>query len=105
MLSEEEKKAVEELKKCVDFWKNQYVIADDEENMKMAETEIAINQTLLNLIETQNKMIELMAECFINFEVKWYCKYILPADWKCASKENCIKCIIEYFRNKAKESE
>lgn len=102
MISKEEKKTIEDLKDTLKISDEMFEEVGD----RLIDTRSSLQiQTILNLIETQNKMIELMAECFINFEVKWYCKYILPADWKCASKENCIKCIIEYFRNKAKESE
>ena len=57
-MSEEEKKAIEVLKICVNFWQEQYVLSDNTEDKIMAEEEIAVNQTLLNLIEKQQNEIE-----------------------------------------------
>lgn len=47
-------------------------------------------ETVLNLVEIQRRMIDSMTEIISNNTVP---------------KEECKQCIIEYFRNKAKESE
>ena len=57
-MSEEEKKAIEALKGCILFWQKEYVKNTIKEDESSILAEIAINQTLLNLIEKQQKEIE-----------------------------------------------
>ena len=69
-----------------------------------------IVKTVLNLIETQNKMIKLMAEQFeIMKDKEEEIDCFIPREYSdiddCVKKDSCQECIIEYFRNKAKESE
>ena len=67
-------------------------------------------KTLINLIKTQNKMIKLMAEQFeIMKDKEEAIDCFIPREYSdiddCVKKDSCQECIIEYFRNKAKESE
>lgn len=57
-MSEEELKAIEALKGCILFWQEEYVKNTIKEDESSILAEIAINQTLLNLIEKQQKEIE-----------------------------------------------
>ena len=104
MISEEERKAIKQCKKCIS---NRCEKCKHNDN---AEVCIAIHdtsiQTVLNLIETQNKMIELMANNLrILYAQSEPCEMETMQRKECAKYENCFECIIEYFRNKAKESE
>ena len=100
-MSEKERKAIEILKKGVAI--GDFVTID------WVETEMA-TKTVLNLIETQSKMIELMAEQFeIMKDKEEEIDCFIPREYSdiddCVKKDSCQECIIEYFRNKAKESE
>ena len=91
VMSEEERKAVELLKNIENnTWSTKYIMSSDSKNAR----------TLINLIETQNKMIELMAD---------YIKDIddcINSEFNSSEFSDCnVQEIIEYFRNKAKESE
>ena len=82
MISEEEKQAIEYLNKYINW---------ETYGERSLETDI---ETVLNLIETQNKMIELMAEEFLRLDS-------FMGDYD----NHTIETLIEYFRNQAKESE
>jgi hypothetical protein len=85
MISEEEKDAIELLKNIENnTWSTKYIMSSDSKNAR----------TLINLIETQNKMIELMAKEFLIVDS-------FVGDYDGYTEET----LIEYFRNKAKESE
>lgn len=98
MISEEEKDAIKLLKDIENnSWSTKYIMSSDSKNAT----------TILNLIEIQNKMIELMAEELK--EITGSCPldifdYDLDCENKC-EQEIDGKCWAEYFRNKAKESE
>lgn len=70
----------------------------DEQRIAYLMQEIRANKTVLNLVETQNKMIELMAELIFNHRnsFEW---------WENGVDIDNLEQQIEYFRNKAKESE
>lgn len=61
-MNEEEKKTVEELKGCIFFWQGQAISSDNEEDLKIAEKEISINKSLLNLIKKLQKENEELKE-------------------------------------------
>ena len=73
----------------------------------MAETEIAINQTLLNLIEKQDKIIDLMANTIVSDKkiLALTCKHIINKTEDESNEQNflCDECIKEYFRKKVEE--
>ena len=113
MISEEERKAIEYYQdKEVGFTLENFDFAEFKKTLGITEEDSFENhqirfKTLLNLIETQNKMIELMAEFMnrrswkehqVKDEVCCCCKFEFGSD-------ECEQCIIEYFRNKVKESE
>lgn len=96
-ISEIERKAIENLTEYA------YAIYD----FKLKAKDV---KTVLNLIETQNKMIKLMAEQFeIMKDKEEEIDCFIPREYSdiddCVKKDSCQECIIEYFRNKAKESE
>ena len=98
MISEEEKDAIKELKRFTSSHTDMKAIS-------MAELKI-----IYNLIEKQNKMIKLMAEQFeIMKDGQEEIDCFIPREYSdiddCVKKDSCQECIIEYFRNKAKESE
>ena len=98
MISEEEKDAIDVLEDVFIF-KNT--------NNRFTKLDLKCINIALNLIETQNKMIELMAE-FMN-KRSWKEHQVKDDTCYCCKTEygsdECKQCIIEYFRNKAKESE
>ena len=65
-MNEEEKQTVEELKGCIFFWQGQAISSDNEEDLKIAEKEISINKTILNLIEKLQKENEELRENYIS---------------------------------------
>ena len=93
MISEEEKDAIDVLEDVFIF-KNT--------NDRFTKLDLKCINIALNLIETQNKMIELMAEEMKTKEYEYEDMCLYSED---CHGEYCEKCIIEYFRNKAKESE
>lgn len=102
-MSEEEKEVIEFLKKSIKEF-------DDVFSDKTFSQSIERQRTILNLIETQNKMIELMGRSLLVKEIGTsHCGY--DREYICDKSNNdyrdikCFECIIEYFRNKAKESE
>ena len=100
MISEEERKAIEILK---EFRKTGYTTLMVKYYGDRIKTNTIIKMTIdtvLNLIETQNKMIELMAE-----DIKDADDYIYSELNKSDFSDYNTQQIIEYFRNKAKESE
>ena len=104
MIGEEEKDVINDLKILCDE-----VLGQDDcyryDNYSASEKMTMIS-IVLNLIETQNKMIELMAE-FMN-KRSWKEHQVKDDTCYCCKTEygsdECKQCIIEYFRNKAKES-
>lgn len=102
VMSEEERKAIEYFEKCQDkhyAFKNRTDLKDRE-----------YSKIILKLIETQNKMIELMGRSLLVKEIGTsHCGY--DREYICDKSNNdyrdikCFECIIEYFRNQAKESE
>lgn len=99
MISEEERKAIEmikEQKENVEYSINamECTPEDYDEDVYNDCVEWSKNaETVLNLIETQNKMIELMAEYIDDYQIECY-QYFKDKNE-----------VIELFRNKAKESE
>lgn len=83
-------KSADEEKEVIEFLKKSVKEFDDVFSDKTFSQSIERQRTILNLIETQNRMIDSMTEIIANVTVP---------------KEECKQCIIEYFRNKAKESE
>lgn len=106
MISEEERKAIEmikEQKENVEYNINAMECTPEDYDEDVYNDCVEWNKnakTILNLIETQNKMIELMEE-----ELKKSSVYVGCGQY--FEKFDCdsIEEIIEYFRNKAKESE
>lgn len=67
-------------------------------------------ENLLSRLKTAERMIELMAEQFeIMKDKEEEIDCFIPREYSdiddCVKKDSCQECIIEYFRNKAKESE
>ena len=118
MLSEEEKDAIKLLK---EFKKNGYtsllMCKYDGDRTKTNKILKKATKTVLNLIEKQQKVanlqektIQLMAEQFeIMKDKEEAIDCFIPREYSdiddCVKKDSCQECIIEYFRNKAKESE
>ena len=115
-MSEEEKKAVKELKGCVDFWKEQlekpYI---SEEDIEIAHKEIKHDTILLNLIEKQqaqlqekDKLIKAIVADIEEHMSEEVCNYLYICD-ECKSNNEdchgdyCKEAIIEYFTKKARE--
>lgn len=116
MISEEERKAIEYYQdKEVGFTLENFDFTEFKKTLGITEEDSFENhqirfKTLLNLIETQNKMIELMGRSLLVKEIGTsHCGY--DREYICDKSNNdyrdikCFECIIEYFRNKAKESE
>lgn len=67
-------------------------------------------ENLLSRLKTAERMIKLMAEQFeIMKDKEEEIDCFIPREYSdiddCVKKDSCQECIIEYFRNKAKESE
>ena len=120
MISEEERKAIEYYQdKEVGFTLENFDFAEFKKTLGITEEDSFENhqirfKTLLNLIETQNKMIELMArklnEAYFeeNNYWLWFEKEICPKEngkYKFGCIAERIVKLKEHFRNKAKESE
>lgn len=80
-LTDEEKKAIKELKSCIFFWQGQLISSDNEKDKKIAKKEININKTLLNLIEKLQKEIERLEN------IKNICPITNTSGVKCELKE------------------
>lgn len=101
MISEVEKKSIDDLKHTLKI--SDELFEEVGEGLIDARSSLQI-QTVLNLIQTQNKMIELMADDLrILYAQCEPCEMETMQKKECAKYENCFECIIEYFRNKAKE--
>ena len=116
MLSEEEKNAIEYYQdKEVGFTLENFDFGEFKKALGITEEDSFENhqirfKTLINLIKTQNKMIKLMAEQFeIMKDGQEEIDCFIPREYSdiddCVKKDSCQECIIEYFRNKVKESE
>lgn len=103
MISEEERNAIDDLFHLQHI--NTYLDLSKDNFQIKSKTIIdwsKSTETVLNLLQTQNKMIELMAEEMKTKEYEYEDMCLYSED---CHGEYCEKCIIEYFRNKAKESE
>lgn len=87
-MNEEEKQAVEELKGCIFFWQGQAISSDNEEDLKIAEKEISINKTILNLIEKlQKKNESLKQEITVLQNTKDTCPEFNTSGVRCSLKQ------------------
>ena len=107
MISEEERKAIGQCKLLLAGDITLHILDDDGGTAYAGIVNKEYNkdlETVLNLIETQNKMIDYMikkyVECPFTNEMNFTCD---ECDEK--NKGTCDEIIKEYFRNKAKESE
>ena len=99
----------DEEKKAIEYWKNYMDILHW--NTQLASEHYM--QVLLNLIEKQDKIIDLMAEKIDNFrdELDMLRNFekdcFIPREYSdiddCIKKESCKQCIIEYFSKKVGE--
>ena len=103
MLSEEENKELEELKSLL--YRNSITQYGKRKLINLYENLIEKQQKVANL---QEKTIQLMAEQFeIMKDKEEEIDCFIPREYSdiddCVKKDSCQECIIEYFRNKAKE--
>ena len=98
LYSEEEKKAIYELKCAIDTKKE----SEDYEDKQ----DLPILETLLNLIEKQDKMIDLMAKYIDDYSIEdEFCtkKNCYADDYINGHCEKCLNCIKEHFRKKVED--
>lgn len=101
-MEDEDIKLVEER---IDYFKNN----PEGCNWKLSfedDKDIQAIENLLSRLKTAERMIDVLADNLrILYAQQEPCEMETMQRKECAKYENCFECIIEYFRNKAKESE
>ena len=98
MISEEEKDVINDLKILCDE-----VLGQDDcyryDNYSASE-KMTMVSIVLNLLQTQNRMINVLADKIYELDVDCTCDNFLPKDWKCMEYRTCKECIKEWARKK-----
>lgn len=96
-------------KEVQEKYKDDEIQAEIERSCYFEEVPAKAIENLLSRLKTAERMIELMAEQFeIMKDKEEEIDCFIPREYSdiddCVKKDSCQECIIEYFRNKAKES-
>ena len=103
MISEEERNAIGQCKLLLAGDITLHILDDDGGTAYAGIVNKEYNkdlETVLNLIETQNKMINVLADKICELDVDCTCDNFLPKDWKCMEYRTCKECIKEWARKK-----